>query len=201
MRRALAGEPEARFAHGAEMARELELCLKPAARRLLVEIGASVVAPLALLTSHPDPDQRLVPLPFLVGRSEEPAKRALSALTTDPEPAVRRAALSALGPAQAGLAQAVAARLPQEQEWPLRATAAEALGRMAKGSGDRGVSEALSRVALTDSYALVREAAARALLAVSGAAAAPVLRQLLAADPEPRLRGLAEELLKQQNPP
>ena len=168
-----------------------------AAQRLLADVGKSVVAPLARLTAHPDPDLRLVPLPFLIGRSEEVAKRALEALTRDPEPAVRRAALSALGPEQRELAKPVAARLNQETEWPLRASAAEALGRVAKGQAEPSVVEALTRAAVSDPYALVREAAARALAAVAGPAALPTLRQLKERDPEPRLRGLAESLAKE----
>lgn len=168
-----------------------------AAQRLLADVGASVVGPLARLTAHPDPDLRLVPLPFLVGRSEEVAKRALEALTRDSEPQVRRAALSALGPEQRELAKSVASRLNQESEWPLRASAAEALGRMAKGSPDPAVVEPLARAALSDPYALVREAAARALAAVAGNAALPTLRQLKERDPEPRLRALAERLAKE----
>jgi HEAT repeat protein len=165
-----------------------------AAQRLLADVGGSVVGPLSRLTQHPDPDLRLVPLPFLVGRSEEAAKRALEALTRDAEPGVRRAALSALGPEQKELARGIAARLNQEPEWPLRATAAEALGRMAKGSPDAVIVEALTRACLSDQYALVREGAARALAAVAGSAALPTLRQLKERDPEPRLRSLAERL-------
>jgi tetratricopeptide (TPR) repeat protein len=165
-----------------------------AAQRLLADVGSSVVGPLSRLTAHPDPDLRLVPLPFLVGRSEEAAKRALEVLTRDPEPGVRRAALSALGPEQKELARGIAGRLNQEQEWPLRATSAEALGRIAKGSGDAVVAEALTRASLGDPYALVREGAARALAAVVGPAALPTLRQLKERDPEPRLRALAERL-------
>lgn len=168
-----------------------------AAQRLLADVGGSVVAPLARLTTHPDPDLRLVPLPFLVGRSEPVAKRALEALTRDQEPSVRRAALSALGPDQYELAKAVASRLNQEAEWPLRATAAEALGRMAKGRADAAVVDPLARAALADPYALVREAAARALALVAGSAALPTLQQLKERDPEPRLRGLAERLAKE----
>jgi tetratricopeptide (TPR) repeat protein len=168
-----------------------------AARRLLADVGASVVGPLAQLTTHPDPDLRLVPLPFLVGRSEAPAKRALEVLTRDPEASVRRAALSALGPEQAELAPAIAGRLNQESEWPLRATAAEALGRLSRGTAEPSVVVALTRAATADPYALVREAAARALAAVAGPTAQPTLRQMKERDPEPRLRGLAERLLKE----
>jgi HEAT repeat protein len=165
-----------------------------AAQRLMAELGAGVVAPLSRLASHPDPDLRLVPIPFLVTRHEERALRALETLTRDSDLAVRRAVLSALGPQQAGLAAAVAARLEREPEWPLRATAAEALGRMAPGAGSGPVAEALSRVALSDTYALVREAATRALVTVSGAAAVPTLHKVRTRDAEPRLRALAERL-------
>ncbi|RYZ09129.1 MAG: tetratricopeptide repeat protein [Myxococcales bacterium] len=165
-----------------------------AAQRLLADVGASVVAPLARLTTHPDPDLRLVPLPFLVGRKEDTATRALEALTRDPEPIVRRAVLSALGPEQQSLSKAVAARLGQEAEWPLRATAADALGRMTPGKAEPVAVEALTRAALTDPYALVRESALKALAQVAGRAALPTLRQLKDRDPEPRLRTLAERL-------
>ena len=170
---------------------------RAAAQRLLADIGSSVVGPLSRMTSHPDPELRLVPLPFLIGRSEEAAQRALEALTRDSDAGVRRAALSALGPEQKQLAPAVAARLNHEEEWPLRATAAEALGRIGKGGSDAAVTAALSRAALSDPYALVREAAARALSAVAGAGALPLLRQLKERDPEPRLRALAERLAKE----
>ena len=110
---------------------------------------------------------------------------------------LKSAVLSALGPDQYRLSRSVAARLTQETEWPLRATAAEALGRMAKNKLDPVAAEALTRVALTDPYALVREAAARALFAVGGSASLATLRQLKERDPEPRLRGLAERLAKE----
>jgi tetratricopeptide (TPR) repeat protein len=164
------------------------------AERLLAEVGASVVAPLARLTAHPDPDLRLVPLPFLVGRREDAATRALEALTRDPEPSVRRAVLSALGPEQRGLAKAVAARLGLETEWPLRAAAADALGRIAANEPEPAAVEALTRAALADPYALVREAAAKALARVSGGAALPALHRLKEGDPEPRIRSLAARL-------
>jgi tetratricopeptide (TPR) repeat protein/HEAT repeat protein len=171
-----------------------------AAQRLLADVGASVVAPLARLTTHPDPEMRLVALPFLVARHEPAAEQALQALSRDAEPSVRRAALSALGPEQKALAAGVAERLASEAEWALRATQAEALGRMAKGSGEPQVVSALSRASLSDPYALVREAAAQALVAVAGKAALPTLRQLKERDAEPRLRALAERLTRELEP-
>jgi HEAT repeat protein len=167
---------------------------RAAAQRLVTEIGKSVVAPLSQLTAHPDPDLRLVPLPFLVGRGEDKDTRALEVLLRDSEPMVRRAVLSALGPEQQSLSKAVAGRLGQEAEWPLRATAADALGRMTAGKAEPAAVEALSRAALADPYALVRESAAKALAQVAGSAALPTLRQLNERDPEPRLRELAGKL-------
>jgi tetratricopeptide (TPR) repeat protein/HEAT repeat protein len=168
-----------------------------AAQRLTAEIGSSVVEPLARLTSHPDPEMRLVPLPFFAGRSEERAARALAALLDDEDAGVRRAVLSALGPQHAALSEGVSARLRREQEWPLRVTAAEALGRMAAGAGQRSASEALAQAALRDDYALVREAAARALSRVAPAAARPILTRMRTQDAEPRLQSLAERLLRE----
>jgi hypothetical protein len=71
---------------------------------------------------------------------------------------------------------------------------------MAKGSGDSKVASALGRAALADPYALVREAAAQALVAVAGNSALPTLRQLKDRDPEPRLRALAERLTRELDP-
>jgi HEAT repeat protein len=68
---------------------------------------------------------------------------------------------------------------------------------MARGRSEPAVTAALTRAALSDPYALVREAAAKALAAASGGAALPVLRQLKDRDPEPRLRALAERLTKE----
>jgi hypothetical protein len=68
---------------------------------------------------------------------------------------------------------------------------------MLKGKADAGVQEALVRAATADPYALVREAAARALVSVAGNAALPTLQKLRDRDPEPRLRSLAERLSKE----
>src|SRR5690606_6988200 len=93
----------------------------------------------------------------------------------------------------------VVARLARAHAaWPVRVRAAEALGRLAASGAGATASEAtaaLADVARRDGYALVREAAARALAAVDPAAAARVLGELAARDPEPRIRRVAAELL------
>jgi HEAT repeat protein len=54
----------------------------------------------------------------------------------------------------------------------------------------------LAAAARSDAYALVREAAARALAPIDMAAARPLLQELAAKDAEPRVRAAAAELLK-----
>jgi HEAT repeat protein len=55
--------------------------------------------------------------------------------------------------------------------------------------------ELLQHAALEDRYALVRDAAARALYAVQPPAAARVLERLRQGDPESKVRATAQELL------
>ena len=67
--------------------------------------------------------------------------------------------------------------------------------KLAAGSRDAEAVATLARAARRDDYALVREAAARALHAVDPDAARPVLHELAERDAEPRVRKTARELL------
>jgi HEAT repeat protein len=115
----------------------------------------------------------------------------------DPDDGVRRAALSSVGPVRHEPTIAAVAKLVREStSWPLRVRAAEALGRLG-GPGAPGLLvQTLASAARTDSYALVREAAARALAPLDRSVSVPVLRDLAAKDPEPRVRQTATELLR-----
>ena len=90
------------------------------------------------------------------------------------------------------------ARLGGRDEASRQSSAADALGRLGAGSGESKTTiiETLAAAARGDSYALVREAAARALAPVDRVAARPVLEELAAKDEEPRVREAAAELLK-----
>jgi HEAT repeat protein len=70
----------------------------------------------------------------------------------------------------------------------------EALGRTGRGAPEVAVA-ALVRTLQKDEYALVREAAARALHAVDERAARPHLESVKKHDPEPRVREVAWKLL------
>ena len=93
--------------------------------------------------------------------------------------------------------------------WPLRVRAAEALGpprgacaasqgAAASAAPPRGRSlphHPLHRRARGDAFALVREAAARAVASIDRTAAKPMLEELVAKDAEPRVRETAADLL------
>jgi HEAT repeat protein len=162
------------------------------ARRVADALGASLVPVATGLTRHPYVPIRLSALSFLGTRAEPAARDAIVNALGDRDGTVRRAALAAAPTGDPVVANAVAQRLGREEDWTLRVAAAEALAR-AKGRA-LGVAE-IKRAAGSDAYALVREAALRALLAVSPSAARPVLEQAQKTDPEPRVRNSAWQLL------
>jgi HEAT repeat protein len=129
---------------------------------------------------------------FLGARNEPAAREAVARALDDREALVRRSALAAVSKGNAAGASAAARLLASEEDWALRVLAAEALGRA--GAVDEAV-VALTRAVRSDGYALVREAAARALHAVSPARARPVLEALAKTDAERRVREVACELL------
>lgn len=172
----------------------------PAARahaeEALGAVAAAVVTPFVALTTHPEPEVRAGAVEFLARRAEPEARRAVLDALTDPSADVQRAALSAVAQARSLEAiPAVVRLLEQSSAWPVRVRAAEVLGTLAAGRADRGAMAALSRVAQGDRFALVREAAVRALHAVDATGAREVLRSVAARDAEPRVRATAKSLL------
>jgi HEAT repeat protein len=135
----------------------------------------------------------------LARRSEPEAQAAVIDALADPDEGVRRAALAAIGPVKSERLVAAVGKLVKEAtSWPLRVRAADALGRLGAGGGEgkAAIVETLAAAARGDTYALVRDAAVRALFAADKAAARPVLEELAAKDAEPRVRESAAELLK-----
>lgn len=169
-----------------------------------VEAIAQAVMPgFVALERHPAVDVRIRAVELLARRPEPEAQAAVVDALGNPDEGVRRAALSAIGSVPSPrLTAAVAALVKESPSWPLRVRAAEALGRLGAGAGTHPRSEAsepiletLSAAARSDSFALVREAAARALGAVDGPEARRVLDELATRDDEPRVRETAAELL------
>jgi len=150
------------------------------------------------LARHPSKDVRKRAIEFLAHRNRGSAKDAVIGALTDGDGDVVKTALSTLGRANTRhldtpeTLRAVVALSKNAPSWSVRARAAEALGRVGtSGSSKRDAVSALTSAALSDEFALVREAAIHGL----GKLATPEARATLAAiasnDPEPRLRTLA----------
>jgi cellulose synthase operon protein C len=161
------------------------------------ELGAVLVPTFVALARHPSPEVRLSALRFLAHRAEAPARVAVAEALKDELTSVRRAALSALDAGSPEAKGAVVALLKSETDWALRANAAETLGRVAANSRDPEVVAALSASATKDTFAIVREAALPALVAVDPARAKRVLEGVHDNDPEPRVKARAQALLEQ----
>ena len=72
----------------------------------------------------------------------------------------------------------------------------ETLGKVAAGSRDPDALSALRQSATKDAFAIVREAALPALVAVDPEAARRVLDAVHDSDPEPRVKARAQSLLE-----
>lgn len=175
---------------------KLDEALKKQVEATVESLAAAVVPGFVALERHPDVEVRTRAVELLARRPEPEAQAAVIDALADADEGVRRTALSAIGPVkQAATIAAVARLLQTSTSWPLRVRASEALGRLGQGGADPAAVETLAVAAKTDSYALVRESAARALAPLDRARARAVLEELAAKDPEPRVRQTATELL------
>jgi len=170
--------------------------LSGAARESCELIARSLVEPYLELAEHPAAEVRQSALRWLAARSDASAQRAVLKALDDPDPGVQRAALSALSdrpsPAAAG---AVSRVLAGSESWSLRRQAAQTLERMGSAGRSDEVAAALEAAAQGDGYALVRDAAVRALFAVDAQRARPVLERVARTDAELGVRSSARELL------
>ncbi|MEP7052356.1 MAG: HEAT repeat domain-containing protein, partial [Pseudomonadota bacterium] len=160
------------------------------------ELGATLVPQFVTLARHPSPEVRLTALRFLAHRPEPAAKGAVVEALKDSLGSVRRAALASLDGNEAEARGPIVTLLESEPDWALRASAVDTLGRVAAGSRDAQAVRALSKSARKDPFAIVREAALPALVAVDPAAARGVLEAIHDSDPEPRVKARAQALLE-----
>jgi tetratricopeptide (TPR) repeat protein/HEAT repeat protein len=162
------------------------------ARAIARTIEPSVVGS---LVRHPDVALRTKAVLLLSRSPEDAARAAVVAAVSDPSEGVQRVALAAIGSHPDPQAAAAVAKLVASHEnWAVRVLAAQALGRLgASGSGAQPA-RALVEAATRDAYALVREAALRALASFDPRGAAALAKVLADSDPEPRVRETAKEL-------
>jgi tetratricopeptide (TPR) repeat protein len=146
------------------------------------------------LVRHPDATIRTKALQLLAGSSSDEANAAVLRAVEDPNEAVQRMALATVGRHGSSAAiQACGRVLFGSESWAIRVLAAEALGRLGAWGGTEA-SPLLERAAKQDAYALVREAALRAM-AFDPRALERVARGVATEDPEPRVREVANRLL------
>ena len=131
-----------------------------------------------------------------LGRSSNPtATAAVVRALSNPDEAIQRTALTAIGSrADSTAAAAVGAILSQHESWAMRVLAAQAMGRLGHAGAREVASAALRRAATSDTYALVREAALTSLASFDMDAARPLARDMSRADAEPRVRETAARI-------
>lgn len=123
------------------------------------------------------------------------AQSAVVGAVDDADESVQRVALSAIGVrADAAAVTAVSKLLRTHENWAMRVLGAQALGRLGAAGSGPDATKALRDAALTDPYALVREAALLALASYDKAAANQLAAQVAAKDVEPRVRETAKRL-------
>jgi cellulose synthase operon protein C len=180
-----------------ESTAELDAKTRKDVEEVVESIAAAVVPGFVALERHPDVEVRTRAVELLAHRPEKAAQAAVIDALTDPDESVKRAALSALGNVKHDPTIVAVAKVAREAEsWSLRVRAAEALGRLGEGGSSKQVVDTLTAAAKTDSFALVREAAARAIGPVDKSAAATLWKELADKDAEPRVREAAAALLK-----
>jgi hypothetical protein len=155
-------------------------------------IAAAVLPAFVALAGHPSADVRARAIQFLATRNDASALGAVLDRLDDPDATVQRAALAAVERTRpSGAVPAVIALVARGKEWPARVRAAETLAVLAAGTKDKKAVEALTRAALSDNTALVREAAIIALAKVDAVAARGIAAKLASSDAEPRVRDAA----------
>lgn len=171
---------------------QVNATLKAEAEKAAESIGHSVLPAFVALAGHPSADVRARAIQFLATQTAPSAQAAVLERLDDADATVQRAALAAVERTRpAGAIPAVTALVTRAKEWPARVRAAETLAVIAAGSKDKQAVEALSRAALSDKTALVREAAVIALVKVDADAARGVVAKVQSSDAEPRVRDAA----------
>jgi len=177
--------------------------VRDATLRHLNILAEALVPELALVATHPDPDARAHAVRVLARIPNAAATAAVVRALMDDEEVVLRAALRSLETRHAGsrgIAEPVARILREHSDWSARTLAAQTLGRIGD-RGQTGQTRALTEALRRDSFAFVREAAARALGEVGDPSGVPSLREALFSDPEPRVRRGALRGLRSMDDP
>jgi len=167
----------------------------PKANDSAAKIGDAAEPFVAGLVHHPDPLVQTRAIRWLGRRETKAARDALVDAVGVENVDVQRLAIEELATrGDATAVEPLAQILTTHKQWSIRSDAARALGGIGKRDAKANVEAPLVRAATLDTYAFVREAALRAL-AASGKGKA-TLEKASTSDPEPRVRAVAVQLLK-----
>jgi tetratricopeptide (TPR) repeat protein/HEAT repeat protein len=175
------------------------------ARALVAALESSIVP----LAKHPDPAVRTKAIVLASHSSSDAAVEAVVSGLEDPEEAVQRVALAAVGapradgartPASARAVTPIGKILATHESWAMRVLAARALGRLGGAGAGPEAERLLTEAATRDAYALVRQAAVEAFAAFDAAGARPLATRMAASDAEPRVRDAARAIAAGQTP-
>jgi HEAT repeat protein len=166
-----------------------------AAKAKAQEIGKALEAAIVPLARHPNTATRMEAVVLLARAGSADAQTAVVGAVDDSDESVQRVALAAIGarPDAAAVA-AVSKLLHTHENWAMRVLGAQALGRLGAAGGGQSATTALRDAALTDPYALVREAALLALAGYDRTTATQVAAQIAVKDVEPRVRETAKRV-------
>jgi hypothetical protein len=165
------------------------------ARARAKEIARALEPSIIPLVRHPDPSMRTKAIVLLSRGTTDAAASAVAQGVDDPSEQVQRVALAAIGkqPNPKALA-AVSKLLTSDDNWAIRVLAAQAAGRLGASGLGVDASKVLETAATKDSYALVREAALKALAGFDPVAGKTLAAKMAQSDPEPRVREAAKAI-------
>ena len=163
-------------------------------------IVAALEPSLVPLARHPDPILRTKALVLVARSPSDAAVEAVVAALEDPNEAVQRVALAAVGaprtdgrppPTSARAVAAVAKVLAAHESWAMRVLAAQAMGRLGGAGAGPEAGRRLEEAATKDTYALVRQAAVEAFASFDAPGARALAQRMASSDAEPRVREAA----------
>ncbi|MGH7281966.1 MAG: tetratricopeptide repeat protein, partial [Polyangiaceae bacterium] len=163
------------------------------AKQIARDLEPAIVA----IARHPDPTLRMKAVILLAHSPTDEARDAMVKAVNDPSEAVQRVALASLGSeANPRAVAAVGKFISTQESWAMRVLAVEALGRLGAAGSGGDAAEILKTSALHDTYALVREAAVKALASFDVPRAKLLAAQMASTDPEPRVRETAQAIAR-----
>jgi hypothetical protein len=165
------------------------------ARVKVKELARALEPSIIPLVRHPDPSMRTKAIVLLSRSTSDAAAAAVAQGVDDPSEQVQRVALAAIGvqPNPKALA-AVSKLLSSDDNWAIRVLAAQAAGRLGAAGLGVDATKILQQAATKDPYALVREAALKALAGFDPVAGKTLAAKMAETDPEPRVREAAKAI-------